>query len=983
MARFSLSPPAKPTAAASAIHSPEFQWKFPPSNYDDGLNDTGDDTSSSDESSEVITSNDESDDHDDEDSSEDEEEPPHPLGFELYGRTRFGLSPCSFPVRASIDENAWNAPVRISRQNHVSSSPYRSLNHRGISTSTLLRGITEQRVQDDGGMDRIENLLKAATISDATHPSIRASSSDTMAPNSKLMQLAAAAEQYERTISSQMSQLAAKQSTSYQNAVNALMSLLEADKATVLEAQRRMDDRKAQRQKEEEEHRLQLQLQEEKEQAALDEELRLEELKQQQLREEKEAEELRIQSINQQRKLELEQAEAEERKKNEYIYKALNIVSTLNHQIRPQLAEFDTSKSVSKRRLAFKKIVNGKINTLSHDEMKIKEVASLVVTTIHNAMKEDNEAQDEVGKLGKSYLMDLLASNLIVRVQADGFNGTRGDGFPIGAAFALISSQCKGDNGEELNRMLEGHLYRVCPSAVPALEMEFDNDGGNNDAVVSEEDRWMEKLGMIREKNGDFESFDKFLQRTEGLISVMANIMSSLPSDHTLLGGHQGAITWLERFLHLLPPPPAKPLPLTTAPVLVAFLTGAGHMLANKFEAKFKPLFDSVEKDILDRLDDSPVGVPSATRLKKVMEGGFDGIKKNMPAGAIESLYDGKEGTGTASTTLPPVAAAAAPSGFGSSQSSAANANPFGQSPFGQHASTNPSPFGAVPITSSPFGQSTQNNTSGFGNSMMDGDDSNPSGGFGASSTGFGSAQPSSGGFGQSTPFGGGAPAPSSAPASSAFGSTAPSPFGGPQSTPFGASTASAPSPFGGTQSTSFGVAAAPSPSPFGGAQSSTFGIAAPAPSPFGGTAAPAPFGSSSSVPSPFGSSSALAPSPFGGSNVAAPSPFGAFSSQQPKNPFASQGSSSFGSSNSGGFKKDTRAPCKFFAKGNCRYGANCKFSHGDGAPSDNTTSFSSFGSSFGGGGGGGFGSTNSNPSPFGSSGFGNPPSNPFGGPRR
>ena len=125
---------------------------------------------------------------------------------------------------------------------------------------------------------------------------------------------------------------------------------------------------------------------------------------------------------------------------------------------------------------------------------------------IQSAQRDDKAGGDEVSKLGKQYLLDLLASNLIVRVQADGFNGTRGDGFPLASCFAMISTQCP-----ELNDVLEGHLYGVCPMGVPVLEMGGDDSRGE----LSEEDRWMESLGMIRDKEGAFESFDKFLHRTE------------------------------------------------------------------------------------------------------------------------------------------------------------------------------------------------------------------------------------------------------------------------------------------------------------------------------------------------------------------------------------------------------------------------------------------------------------------------------------
>jgi hypothetical protein len=130
------------------------------------------------------------------------------------------------------------------------------------------------------------------------------------------------------------------------------------------------------------------------------------------------------------------------------------------------------------------------------------------VQAIQTAEREDaSSPPNDVVGMGKQYLLDLLASNLIVRVQADGFNGTRGDGFPLGAAFASISLHC-----EELKDVLEGHLYTVCPMGVPVLEMGSEGDGGTGS---NEEEKWMESLGMIREKSGEFESFDRFLHRTE------------------------------------------------------------------------------------------------------------------------------------------------------------------------------------------------------------------------------------------------------------------------------------------------------------------------------------------------------------------------------------------------------------------------------------------------------------------------------------
>lgn len=168
--------------------------------------------------------------------------------------------------------------------------------------------------------------------------------------------------------------------------------------------------------------------------------------------------------------------------------------------------------------------------------------------------------------------------------------------------------------------------------------------GGGGQGEDDDENDMMESLGMIRDKDGEFESFDKFLHRTEGLISIIANIMCSMPSDHGLLGGRAGALMRLRRFRDLVPPPPVSPLPLLTALVLVAFLTGAGHMLANLQPDEFRPILEWITNDVVYRLDDSPIGVPSATRLNKVLEGGFDGMQRDLPQGCGGGIVQRLEG---------------------------------------------------------------------------------------------------------------------------------------------------------------------------------------------------------------------------------------------------------------------------------------------------------------------------------------------------
>ena len=540
---------------------------------------------------------------------------------------------------------------------------------------------------------------------------------------------------------------------------------------------------------------------------------------------------------------------------------------------------------------------------------------------------------------------------------------------------------------DDFSLLLTAHIYSVCPTAIPSLP---------TPAHGCSELELMESLGMQKDKKGEYETFDRFLARTEGLISIVAEIMASSPLDHSLFGGHNGALIWLHRFLDLLPPD-QSPLPLLTAPVLVAFLTAAGHLLANKFPDKFKPMFDKICNDISKRLDNSAIGQPSATRLSKLISGGFDGLKSELPHGAIRELYDSNPASssstaagqrvdqGHASTVQP--ATGESFNAFGNSQQSAPtafsgnnNTIPFGGNVGTFGASTSSNTFGSGAMTSatsaqgtaapSPFGTSNIAVPSPFGNTGATGASpfgTTPAGASGNSQqpapTAFlgntntaapfgnlGATATPSAPFGastSSTPFGSGA----MTSATSAQGTAAPSPFGtsnisvpspfgntgatGASSNAFGNSQQSAPTAFSGNNNTaaSFGnVGATAIPSAhFGASTSSTpFGTGAtPSPSPFGngnaaqGTAAPSPFGiSNNPAPSPFGNTGATAPvqSPFGGgpTNVFG---FGsAPSSAQPA-------STPYGTNNNANHNSK-KQPCRFFAQGRCNKGDNCKYSH-------------------------------------------------------
>lgn len=220
-------------------------------------------------------------------------------------------------------------------------------------------------------------------------------------------------------------------------------------------------------------------------------------------------------------KLRQEERKREAREaKNEYVHKAKKLVTQLV-AVRDSIEPFDNNKAVSKRRLGMKKIVRGKINTLSENAAKIQEVASEVSRAITEARAEDEQIKQALERKepgftpdmarGKRYLVDLVASNTIQRVQAEGFNGPRGDGFPLANMLAMISLDNK-----ELVPILAAHIYTVCPTAIPTLP---------TPASDASEEELMSSLGMLKGKNGEYETFDRFLSRTE--VSCIVGIMTS------------------------------------------------------------------------------------------------------------------------------------------------------------------------------------------------------------------------------------------------------------------------------------------------------------------------------------------------------------------------------------------------------------------------------------------------------------------------
>lgn len=85
---------------------------------------------------------------------------------------------------------------------------------------------------------------------------------------------------------------------------------------------------------------------------------------------------------------------------------------------------------------------------------------------------------------------------------------------------ALVSVDAK-----DFIPVLTAHIFTVCPTAVPTLPL-LQQEGDDNVAPPSE-DALMESLGMLRNKDGEFESFERFLTRTEVRYSLVGGAVFS------------------------------------------------------------------------------------------------------------------------------------------------------------------------------------------------------------------------------------------------------------------------------------------------------------------------------------------------------------------------------------------------------------------------------------------------------------------------
>lgn len=375
------------------------------------------------------------------DDDEEEEEYPHPLGFPSYGKTRFFLDP---PVESAVlirrrlgfvkgdpnddflaHQNEWREDKLI--QHFPPLSSY--VDPKTAPTRSLLSYSSFDRRQDtdfNDELDGVTQLLQAARIvhdNDATSllPECVKLEQETQQACQQLLSLNKIAQQELTSARQDMNTRRQELEKEHQETHAAFLLLLKRDQDA---ADKVLKQEQAQA-KAREEAELQQREKEEKDQA---ERQRIADERQQKEQEKQQ----RAAEAAQKRDEQAKAAAEEEAKRTEYITKAKKRVAQLV-ELRASVAPFEKSKNVSRRRLKMKKVIKGKVNTLSQDAGKIQSVANEVTQAILQAKEEDDQLKQQIRAgnrditeemiRGKRYLIDLLASDTMVRSQAEGFNG--------------------------------------------------------------------------------------------------------------------------------------------------------------------------------------------------------------------------------------------------------------------------------------------------------------------------------------------------------------------------------------------------------------------------------------------------------------------------------------------------------------------------------------------------------------------------------
>ncbi|CAM9109024.1 unnamed protein product [Pylaiella littoralis] len=271
---------------------------------------------------------------------------------------------------------------------------------------------------------------------------------------------------------------------------------------------------------------------------------------------------------------------------------------------------------VKKIRMGFKKSYQGCLNKLSATPATVRQVVRDIHLKAEAPLADARRAGWEAK--AKEFLYFNLADKLVDYSERDHFSG---DSYRMAFPLACVAIDLMAEHAG-LSDLFLGTLYTRCPSAVPALA--FDTAGLSDGEVMA-------LLGQA----GD-EDMPAFLNRTKGLVVLMASIMQTPPHGGTNtehpLPLSQGWC-WLARFVNGLAAYVKKgnPPPVPTGPVLEWFLKVAGFELQRRYGSAFDKVVQTIKTEVL------PILLPKTMvpHLLDVVLEGYEGRGRRFlpPAG--------------------------------------------------------------------------------------------------------------------------------------------------------------------------------------------------------------------------------------------------------------------------------------------------------------------------------------------------------------
>ncbi len=364
-------------------------------------------------------------------------EPPHPVGFSFH---------LTSPSPAKREMEAWllchrtpkTTPMRkiptttttttTTTSNNKLLSPILLKHHFKVTSRySMQEEEKKEQQQRDKDVDRIEALIRAISVVD-TAPTPQQQPVENNYKSSSLYTLALAAQEEEKRAMKNYQKIRSEFRKRAKEQANDLARLIQKEDkaaATIIEQEKVLIEKKNKEAaqllaKQKQQQQQQQQRKREEEQQALAE-AKKEEQKQQEEKEQAEAKNSQASpKLDSPSALVLSKATTlKEIEKEDYVIEAKKSVDMLHHVRHNLVQPFDQDKSVSKRRLQYKKYAKGRLNTLAHDVDKIQQVTNLFKEVCEQSVTDDSQQKTQ----GLLYFLDLLCSNVLVRVQADVFNG--------------------------------------------------------------------------------------------------------------------------------------------------------------------------------------------------------------------------------------------------------------------------------------------------------------------------------------------------------------------------------------------------------------------------------------------------------------------------------------------------------------------------------------------------------------------------------